>query len=192
MQAVQEQSSALQAQRLAVKLFLDQNTVDFDAVVNLFHRWIQQHLVTEHQPIDVADYKHVVDGPGIVLVTHEANIHLDFTDGQAGLFYVRKQPLEGDFNQRLCKILAYTATFAQMLEAEESLSPRFRFRTDEAVVRFNDKLLAPQTLEEVGEPVAQAFAQATGSQIKVTRRDTPYNPFEVTVGLGNVSLSQLS
>lgn len=192
MQAVQEQTSSLQTQRLAVKLFLEQNTVDFDAVVNLFHRWIQQHLVTEHQPIDVADYKHVVDGPGIVLVTHEANIHLDFTDGQAGLFYIRKQPLDGDFNQRLRKVLAYTAKLAQMLEAEESLSPRFKFKTGQAVVRFNDKLLAPHSLEEVGQAVEQTFSEATGSQVKVARREAPYNPFEVTVDLGNVALAKLA
>ena len=38
------------------------------------------------------DYSHVHNGPGILLVAHEANFSMDETDGRRGMVYIRKQP----------------------------------------------------------------------------------------------------
>ena len=59
------------------------------------------HSIPDHLLIDVADYEHVPNGPGTVLVSHEANIHLDLADGRPGLLYIRKQPLKGDLRERI-------------------------------------------------------------------------------------------
>ena len=42
------------------------------------------HAVPDHLLIDVADYAHVPNGPGTVLVAHEANIHIDRTTAGSG------------------------------------------------------------------------------------------------------------
>ena len=44
--------------------------------------------------VDVADYKHMIDGPGIMLISHEGNFSIDLQDGEVGFMYIRKQPLK--------------------------------------------------------------------------------------------------
>ena len=44
--------------------------------------------------LDVADYKHVQEGPGIVLIGHEADYSLDLGGGRAGLVYDRNRGWE--------------------------------------------------------------------------------------------------
>src|SRR6266851_2898772 len=58
--------------------------------ITIFHRWIQDRVCPE-MLIDVADYRHVPNGPGVVLMGHEANYSLDNTKGRLGLLYSRKQ-----------------------------------------------------------------------------------------------------
>src|SRR3954471_18699475 len=98
-------SGLMNAQKLCVKLFLkDPAQLHGVKLVPVFQSWIQMHAVEDHLAIDVADYEHVPDGPGTVLVTHEANFSLDNGGGRPGLLYQRKQPLPGTFGDRLATI----------------------------------------------------------------------------------------
>ncbi len=68
--------------KLSIKLFADGvPSVAPDAFVPVFHSWIRDNALPGHLLIDVADYAHVPDGPGTLIVSHEANIHLDQEDG---------------------------------------------------------------------------------------------------------------
>jgi hypothetical protein len=60
-----------------------------EAHIPVFHRWIQQKRLPLVL-IDVADYAHVKDGPGVLLVSHEYNIYADEFDGRPGLTVQRK------------------------------------------------------------------------------------------------------
>ena len=64
--------------------------VSLASVVPVFHRWIQVGRTGELL-LDVADYRHVHHGPGIVLVGHEADYAVDTAGGRVGLRYVRKR-----------------------------------------------------------------------------------------------------
>jgi len=99
--------------------------------------------IEDHLPIDVTDYEHVPDGPGTVLITHEANFSMDATAGRPGLLYQRKQPLPGDFKDRLATTLRHTLLAAARLETH----PGLKFRTDELTIKIADRLLAPNTSE---------------------------------------------
>src|SRR5439155_26999201 len=84
----------MNAQKLCIKLFLkDPAQLHGVKLVPIFQSWIQMHAIEDHLAIDVADYEHVPDGPGTVLVTHEANFALDNTGGRPGLLYQRKQQI---------------------------------------------------------------------------------------------------
>jgi hypothetical protein len=61
-----------------------------DRVVPVFHRWIPSDRTGELL-LDVADYRHVHAGPGIVLVGHEADYVFERIDGWFGFRYVRKR-----------------------------------------------------------------------------------------------------
>src|SRR5438128_6018693 len=96
--------------------------------IPVFHRWIQNHVV-EGLLIDVADYSHIVDGPGIVLVAHDGNYAMDETGGRLGLLYVRKQPLAGDLAVRLARAAEIALEACGELEGAPEFAGRLKFRT---------------------------------------------------------------
>ena len=128
------------AHRIHLKIYLDHpQDLDTQSLIPVFHRIIQEHRLDE-MLIDVADYRHVPDGPGLLLIAHEADLRLDATDGRLGLLYARKRPQEGPFSERL------RHTFRQTLKAARVLSdeaPNLHFRTDRWSLRLADRLHAP-------------------------------------------------
>ena len=135
-------------QRLGIKLFgADGAAVAAREVVPIFHRWIQTSAVADQMLIDVADYSHVPDGPGIVLVAHEGNFSLDFAHGGVALTYFRKQPLPGTFDDRLHSVARTAVAACRLLEDDPAIGNRLRFRGDQLVVLCNDRLIAPNSPE---------------------------------------------
>ena len=171
--------------KLAVKFFTENSSnIQVEDFVPAFHRWIQSRALEGHQLIDVADYKHVHEGPGAVLVSHEANIHADLEDGRLGLLYIRKQPLPGSFHDRLRAVFQAALRCAAMLEPDESLKGRICFRTDEAVFKINDRLHAPNTPEtfEQIRPDLDAFLRNLyGGPVELSHHPHPEKLFEVTI-----------
>ena len=140
-----EEEIAVELQHINVKLLLkDPAGVDLQSVVPVFHEWIQQQ-VTEELLLDVASYAHVKDGPGILLIGHEADYSLDLTDARLGLRYNRKAPVEGS-NQRRLEQAALAALGAlDRLQSDERTQAALQFDGRNLEVFINDRLLAPNT-----------------------------------------------
>jgi hypothetical protein len=178
----------MDSHKLAIKFFAEGSPdLGHDAFIPVFHSWIQQHALSDHLLIDVADYAHVPDGPGTVLVAHEANLSTDREDGKLGLLYVRKQPIQGaaNFPRRLAGVFRAALEAAAKLEDEVTLRSRLRFRSDEFTFRIHDRLLAPntpQTFEQV-KPQLQRFLSElySGGALTLTHAGTPDDLFEIRV-----------
>ena len=135
------EQTAVELQHISVKFLLrDPASVDLEAVVPLFHTWIQGQ-VFEELLLDVADYSHVPDGPGVMLIGHEADYAVDNTDGRLGVRYSRKAPLPGANRDRLIQAARAALRAAERLEQELNLHLTGR---DIGIV-VNDRLLAPNT-----------------------------------------------
>jgi hypothetical protein len=176
----------MDSSKLAVKLFIENpSDLKSDEFVPVFHRWIQTRALDEHQLIDVADYRHVHQGPGTVLVSHEANIHADLGDGRLGLLYIRKAPLSGSFQNRLRAVLGYALKAATMLEADPALGSRVKFGTNELVLEVNDRLLAPntpETFQQLKSELESFFAKLYGtSSIQLSQNTNPQRLFAVDI-----------
>jgi hypothetical protein len=136
-----------------LKLFLENaSEVDLEAFIPIFHRWIQAQAL-EELLIDVADYRHVHHGPGVVLIAHDAHYAMDTAAGRLGLLYSRRrethpsrQALQS-VGERLASVFQCALAACQRLEAEPALAGRCRFRGDELLLRCNDRLYAPNTVE---------------------------------------------
>ncbi|HUB25164.1 MAG TPA: hypothetical protein VL992_07015 [Tepidisphaeraceae bacterium] len=137
----------MEAFKISIKLYAERDGFGPSDFVPVFQHWIQTQALPDHLLIDVADYAHVPDGPGTVLVTSQANLYTDRGDGRLGLLYSRKLPLEGTFFDRLRQVTAAALAAAALLEKEEKLGGRLKFRADELLIRINDRLLAPNTAE---------------------------------------------
>jgi len=130
-------------QRVGLKLYCaDGVAMRPHELVPVFHRWIQQRAV-DQMLIDVADYEHVPDGPGVVLVAHEGNYSIDCAGGAMGLMYYRKQPVDGDLAARLVSLTRTVLQAARLLEQDGALGGRLRFRGDRLELFANDRLRAP-------------------------------------------------
>jgi hypothetical protein len=132
-------------QKLNVKVFVEQpNQIPLTEFIDVFHGWIQATDGVYH---DVADYSHMKDGPGIVLVAREAHVSMDETGGRRGLLYSRKTPLPGTAQQKLAAMLRFALENCRRLTNEPALKARLRFRADEVEIAVNDRLAAPNTKE---------------------------------------------
>ena len=118
-------------------------TIDPEEIIKVFHRWTAEQSMTEIL-IDVADYRHVPDGPGVVLVGHEADYAFDNGGGRWGLLYNRKAALDGTNQDRFHQAVCAAVQACVLLEHEfESL----RFSRQELEIVINDRALAPSTPE---------------------------------------------
>ena len=142
-------------QRIGVKLFFEpaKKPLDLSLFIPVFHKWIRTQPV-DGMLIDVADYKHVPDGPGIMLIGHEGDFSIDLAEGRAGLRYVRKrdwQDSDGNDSQilqaRLTEVLRMVQLGADALAKERKLRRTLKIDVGALQFTFNDQLRAPNTSE---------------------------------------------
>jgi hypothetical protein len=115
-------------------------------LIPVFQRWIRESVCPE-LTIDVADYRHVWNGPGIVLIGHEANYSYDLGDGRPGLLYNRKAPVGGPIRDKLLSAYRSALRACLLLEDDPELDPTPRFDAGRFEVILNDRLLAPNAEE---------------------------------------------
>ena len=95
--------------------------------------------------LDIADYRHVPAGPGVVLIGQDGDYSVDHTDNRLGVRYNRKAPLSGSNQDRFRQAARAALTACQRLESEPSLGGKFRFGGREIELFINDRLLAPNS-----------------------------------------------
>ena len=183
----------MEIHRIGIKLFAaDPASIDLEAFVPVFHGWIQKQIVPGHLLVDVHNYSHIQDGPGILLVAHEGNFSMDKDQGQPGLFYYRKQPLNGSPEARIAQVLKTALNGASVLEDDPALEGRVRFRTDELLVIGNDRLHIPndeQTFSQIQPVVSGVMLRLLdGAGFKMSRVSTnPRERFSIRVETGQAA-----
>ena len=162
-------------QHFRVKLFATPDSRPHLAgAIPVFHRWIQQNRLPE-TAIDVSDYEHVPEGPGIILVCHEAIYGLDQGKGRLGLLYNRRTVLNGSAEARLLQAVNAAEFAAGLLEQEPEFAGHLRFDRNQWEVAVNDRALAPNT-------------EATWDSLSPVIRST----FDSVIGAGRYTLQRNS
>jgi hypothetical protein len=139
------ETSQMEMQHVNVKLLVrNPEDVDLEPLIPVFHNWIQNQ-VGEGLLLDIADYRHVHAGPGVVLIGHEGDYSVDNTDHRLGVRYNRKAPVDGSNLDRLMQAARAALTACQRLEAESRLGGKLRFNGQEMEIFINDRLLAPNS-----------------------------------------------
>jgi len=134
-------------QKFGVKLFLNTNgSFDSKDFIPVFHNWIQEKVINDHLLIDVADYSHIPDGPGIMLIAHEGHFSLDQESYKPGIMYMRKTDINGDFKQRFVRVLSTTIQAANRL-CDNNINKRVNFINNSFRFIANDRLFAENTIE---------------------------------------------
>jgi hypothetical protein len=175
----------MELQHVNVKLLLKNiEEIDLEPLIPVFHGWIQDQGWDELL-LDVADYRHVYAGPGVMLIGHEANYSVDNSGNRPGVRYNRKAPLEGSNQDRLKQAAVAALKACQRFESDSRLNAKFRFNGREIEICINDRLLAPQKLEtrEAIQPDLAPFLQKlfAGGGYSLSYDTNPRNLFSVSV-----------
>lgn len=174
----------LALQKIGIKVFSDslalKSTTDF---IPQFHKWIQRNAIPDHLLIDVVDYSHVHQGPGILLMAYEGIFSLDQSEGRPGLLYSRKQPLPGNLENRLEAILKIAINASKLLEAEAGPKHSITFDYRHFRVIANDRLEVPdhdhsfRTIQQAMASLEEQWGQDGKSVI--TNVSTPKGRLEI-------------
>lgn len=157
--------------------------IDLARFIEVFHGWVSAQSADE-MLIDVADYRHVPSGPGVLLVGLEADYGMDNAGGRFGLLYNRKAPLDGSNRDRFRAALHRALGACQRLETE---LPGLKFDRQQFELFINDRALAPNTTEtwEACQADLESFVKEDlgQGQFELQRETDARRRFGVTVKL---------
>jgi hypothetical protein len=173
----------MELQHVNVKLFLNAKEFDLELLIPIFHSWIQGKVFDERL-LDIADYRHVHNGPGIILIGLEGDYAVDNTGGCLSVRYNRKAGFDGTNADRLTRAARAALNACQRLEGEPSLGGKLRFDGQNVEVSINDRLLAPNSdaTRAAAEPELRNFFNLLfgGTEYSLTFDTDPRHLFAAT------------
>ena len=175
----------MELQHVNVKVYVDgELPVDPARFIDIFHQWTREQTMDELL-IDVADYRHVPAGPGVMLIGHEADYSMDNADNRWGLLYNRKAPTDGSNHDRFRQALTAALKACHLLETGLASEGPLAFSRSEFDIYINDRALAPNTPETFSacKPEVESFlADALGHrEFDLTHRSDPRARFGIRV-----------
>lgn len=171
--------------KFQVKLYTGEGEIELEKLVPIFHTWIREKKIPDELLIDVADYAHVPQGPGVVLIGHQSDYYLDVADDRPGLLYSRKRGFEGGLQPGIEDAFRRALRACQLLESETGLG--FEFATDEVLFRVQDRLAAPNddaTYDAYKGPLEEVANAFFGSSASLERIGSARDPFAVRIATG--------
>lgn len=185
----------MELQRFCIKFFAQSPvTVDDAKFIDIFHDWIRRGALPETL-IDVADYRHVPRGPGVMLISHESNLSMDRGDDRFGLMYQRKAAQSGSLTSRILVAMKAALTACELLEQEPRLQG-LKFNGGEFLFTVNDRRLAPDgdATTLVRDELKSAARRLYGVD-RVDIETTTHKPHErirmFVSAVGSVSINRL-
>ena len=176
----------MQLQHVNVRLLVkDPEHADLEPLIPVFHNWIQSRVFGAELLLDIADYRHVPAGPGVILIGYEGDYSVDNSGNRLGIRYNRKAVLDGSNQDRLRQAARTALIACQRLEAEPLLNGKLRFNGQEMELFFNDRLLVPnhQATRDAVRPDLETFFQKLfhGIQYSLSYDSDPRKLFAVSV-----------
>lgn len=153
---------------------------DLAPLIPVFHSWIQGQVFGDLL-LDIADYRHVPGGPGVIVIGQSGDYSVDHSDNRLGVRYNRKAPLDGSNLDRLRQAVQAALTACQRLESEPALNGKFRFNGRDLELFINDRILAPdrESTRQAAQPEFDAFFRQLfrGSEYSLLYADDPRRLF---------------
>ncbi len=178
-------SDSFDLQHVNVKFFVkDADAVNLEDAINVFHSWIQDQKLDDLL-IDVADYRHVPSGPGVILVGHNAHYAFDNAESQLGLLYNRKTAVDAQGPAQFQRTIEVAREICQLLQKEEAFAGKLDFETGRLQILINDRLIGANdeaTFERLLPDMTAALVAVFGEQeYKFERASDPRKRLTVTV-----------
>ena len=132
-------------ERFCLKFFARPDAdIDDEIFITIFHEWIRYQKLGGVL-LDVADYRHVPSGPGVMLMTHEINFALDRSDGRFGLFAQQKLSQAHNRRDQILTLVRAAVDFGALLESDWRVKRNLSLEGGQFQLMSNDRLLLPNT-----------------------------------------------
>ena len=179
----------LESPQLAVKYFLtDPIGINLEELLPIFHGMIQKNALSHELMIDVANYVHVHNGPGVMIICNTAHYSVDTRHGRPGVQFAKKREAQGGVDDRLSEAFRSVLTFADLLESESMLGGRYAIDTGTFEFGVMDRLLAPNTVatDDRARPILGAFVERLyrTDDVVISQKIEPRTPFMLKVRVG--------
>jgi hypothetical protein len=145
-------------QRVCLKILTDAPaSLNLDPFLAIFSRW-RTDAADPAQWVDLADYAHMPQGPGVMLIGHRCNFSFDLGTQGPGILYCSKKGLEGSLENRLRTVFREGFLRSQRLAAEPEFPAGVHLRAGALELTFNDRLETPNTesIDGILRPAARA------------------------------------
>jgi hypothetical protein len=175
----------MELQHVNVKLLLSPDRqLDLAPLIPIFNTWIQNQSADELL-LDIADYRHVAAGPGVIMIGHQGNYGVDNTGARMGVRYNRKAALDGSNQDRLKQATRAALIACQRLEEEPLLAGKLRFSGQEVDIFVNDRLLVPNVIanRRILQPEFDTFSRKlfAGAECSFSYAADPRSLFTVSL-----------
>ncbi|MGK5093049.1 hypothetical protein WDW89_13660 [Deltaproteobacteria bacterium TL4] len=142
---------------------------------------------TEEEWLDIADYLHLQDGPGVVLLGPKRFVSFDRTEGADGILYCQRNGLEGSLKARFVEVLNNGILFAKKMRGEEACPSDVSTETTQLIITINDRKQAPhseQTARQLGSVIQEALKEVLdGTDVQMSPLADPKELFGYQVKL---------
>ncbi len=155
-------TTALHPQRLALRLSLVTPIADLEPAIGVFHRCLQRGWL-EGALLDVADYRHVPQGPGVMLVGHDVDLGLE----HEALVLVRKRSAGDDAAAQLSDLLRMAAVAVSAFAYDGTLD------VDVDLGRPTVTLLDRALAADLGDAAVEALAAAVAPALDAAYGTAP-------------------
>jgi hypothetical protein len=138
-------NSRVQLQHVNVKLLAEPVAyADLEPLIPIFHEWIE-HQAPGDLLLDIADYRHVPEGPVVALIGHDGDYSVDNTNSRLGVRYNRKAAFAGSDMDHLKQAARAALEACLRLESDPRLAGMLQFNGRDIEISFNDRLLTPNS-----------------------------------------------
>lgn len=160
-------SESFDLQHVNVKFFVkNADAINLEDAINVFHSWIREQKLDDLL-IDVADYRHVPSGPGVILVGHNAHYAFDNAESRLGVLYNRKTADESKGAEQFQKAIEAAQGVCRMIAKEEAFAGKFEIAAEGLQFIINDRLIGAndqETFERLLPDMTAALVRVFGEQ----------------------------
>ena len=131
-------------QQINIKIFAsDDSQIVYTNFIKVFNRWMEEGEQDDY--LNYADYSFTHAGPGVLLMSKQANYSIDCSDLQHGFLYNQKHVVSGSNQQKIRQSFIKALVLAAKLQSSDELESQVRFDGNQILFFINNRNIAMNT-----------------------------------------------
>ena len=131
-------------QQINIKIFVSEDSqIVYTNFIKVFNRWMEEAEQDDY--LNYADYSFTHAGPGVLLISKQANYSIDYSDLQHGFLYNQKHNISGGNQEKIHNSYIKALSLAEKLQSSSELEEQVRFDGNQTLFFINNRNIATNT-----------------------------------------------